>query len=59
MEGLDIKDIIKSQELGGGFLVFQNPQGYFFGIRFEKEIKTLKIDKSCYNRLKSIEGKNK
>jgi hypothetical protein len=58
---MDIKDIFKSSQLGGGFIIFQNKEGYFIGFLDTGVLEIYhQIDKMAYNIIeKSHEGRKK
>ncbi len=54
---INISDIIRSKELGDGFFIFQNDDGYFLGVHSTDDVAILQsIDKETYNSLEQREG---
>lgn len=54
---IDTKDIFKSKELGGGFLIFQNKDGYFVGFLDNGILEIAQeIDKMAYRAIEKSGG---
>lgn len=50
---IDIKDIIDSEQLGGGFLVFRNTEGFYVGFLYDGKLEIFqRIDREAYNTIR-------
>ncbi len=57
---VDTSDIIRSKQLGEGFLIFQNDDGYFVGFVDNGELQAAHaIDRSAYNTIEKSGGGRK
>jgi len=57
---IDTKDIFKSRQLGEGFLIFQNKDGYFVGFLDNGVLEIFhQIDKAAYNTIEKSQGGRK
>jgi len=60
VKDIDTNDIIRSKQLGEGFLIFQNDDGYFVGFVDNGNLQAAQqIDRSAYNAIERSGGGRK
>ena len=57
---MDTKDIIRTKQLGCGFIIFQNKDGYFVGFLGNGTLEVAyQIDRVAYNTIEKSQGGRK
>ncbi len=60
VKNVDTHDIIRSKQLGEGFMIFQNDDGFFVGMVDNGELLAVcEIDRSAYNSIEKSGGGRK